>query len=271
MTEREMEDLLWQHPEKFFNETLTPFRRQPASEVGRADLVFTDRLGRLLVVELKKGKLERGAIDQLLDYFGMLKRQFPETPVELMVIANSIPEERQLTCEKLDINCLVISEKKYRDVAAEVGYDFGSEVPRTPNLQPLPHSALAPKPSGLRTPFKIEKAWGYSSESDGRVYFLAFVNAKGNCSVRTFDSNGFFLSREYGSGDYQDAFEERYKRARVMALSRQPNLEQSCRERLPDWVLAEFSGQVANFSTDGPVKKSEDTAPKGSAQDQTCP
>lgn len=66
MTEKE--DLLWNHPEKFLNEPLTQFRRQPSSAVGRADLIFEDRIGRLLIIELKKGTLERGAIPQLVDY-----------------------------------------------------------------------------------------------------------------------------------------------------------------------------------------------------------
>ncbi len=243
MKEREMEDLLWDYPDKFFNEPLTRFRRQPVSQVGRADLVFKDRLGRLLVVELKKGKLERGAIDQLLDYFGMLKREFSDTPVELMVVANSIPEERQLACEKHDINCLVISERKYRDIASEVDYVISSESPGPPVASAIQRTTTIP--SGTRrAPFKVEKAWGCWTDHEGRNYFLAFVNAKGNCSVRTFDLDGFFLSREYGSGDYQNAFEERYKKALPLNLAHQPNLEKSCRERLPDWVLSEFQQQL---------------------------
>jgi len=50
--------------------------------------VFEDRHGRLLIIEVKHGKLPRGAIDQLLDYFGMMKQRFPNRPVELMVVAN---------------------------------------------------------------------------------------------------------------------------------------------------------------------------------------
>jgi RecB family endonuclease NucS len=68
MTEHEMEDLVWQHPEKFLNEPLRQFQRQPASGVGRADLIFLDRLDRLLVIELKRGTLARGAVPQLVDY-----------------------------------------------------------------------------------------------------------------------------------------------------------------------------------------------------------
>jgi hypothetical protein len=244
MTEREMEDLLWNHPDKFFSEPLTQFLRQPVSGVGRADLVFKDRLGRLLIVELKKGKLERGAIDQLLDYFGMMKRQFPETPVELMVIASNIPAERQLACEKHDINCFVISEKKFHDVAGDVGYKITSELSRTQH-SPSALSQTSVQQASRGAPFKIEKAWGHWTEKDGKGYYLAFVNAKGNCSVRMFNPDGLFLTREYGSGDYQNAFAERYTQARRLTLTHQPNLEQSCRTGLPDWVLTEFQGQLS--------------------------
>ncbi len=44
MTEREMEDLLWEYPEKLLNEPLTRFRRLQRSGVGRCDLIFEDRL-----------------------------------------------------------------------------------------------------------------------------------------------------------------------------------------------------------------------------------
>ncbi len=127
MTEREMEDLLWEHPEKFLNEPLKKFQRQPASGVGRADLVFLDRLDRILVIELKRGTLQRGAVPQIVDYHAMLKSRFPEKSVELMIIANSIPLERRVSCEQHHIEAVEISEKKFRDVADETGYVFKSE------------------------------------------------------------------------------------------------------------------------------------------------
>jgi RecB family endonuclease NucS len=88
MIEREMQELLWRYPERLVNEPLKQFAWETASDVGRADLVFEDRHGRLLIIEVKHGKLPRGAIDQLLDYFGMMKQRFPNRPVELMVVAN---------------------------------------------------------------------------------------------------------------------------------------------------------------------------------------
>ena len=127
MIEKEREDLLGQHPEKFLNEPLKQFQRQPSSPVGRADLIFEDRIGRLLVVELKRDTLGRGAIKQLIDYYGMLKSQFPDKAVELMIVAGHIPAERKLACELYNISALEITQKKYRDVAGEVGYVFESE------------------------------------------------------------------------------------------------------------------------------------------------
>jgi len=132
MVEREMEDLLWDHPEKFLGEELTRFERQSGSGVGRSDLIFIDRIGRYLVVEVKHGKLQRGAVEQLHDYYGMMKHRFPDSVVELMVVANQIPDERRLACEKLNIEVREISEKKFRDVASEVNYVFHSETDTGP-------------------------------------------------------------------------------------------------------------------------------------------
>ena len=122
MKEREMEDLLWMYPEKFLNEPWKQFERQPSGAVGRADLSFTDSMGRILVIEVKHGTLPREAIAQLHDYFGMYKARFPNKPVELMVVANRIPIERRLACEQYDIEAREIPEKKFRDVAKAVGY-----------------------------------------------------------------------------------------------------------------------------------------------------
>jgi RecB family endonuclease NucS len=118
MIEREMQELLWRYPERFLNEPLQQFAWEFPSPIGRADLVFEDRHGRLLIIEVKRGKLPRGAIDRLLDYFGMIKLKFPEKPVEMMVVANVIPPERQLTCESREIECRSIYSAKLRRKSA---------------------------------------------------------------------------------------------------------------------------------------------------------
>lgn len=149
MIERDMQELIWRYPDRLLNEPLKQFAWETSSEVGRADLVFEDRHGRLLIVEVKRGKLPRGAIDQLLDYFGMMKEKFPEKPVELMVVANVIPSQRRLTCESRDIECREISEKIFRDLAAEIGYRFTSE--QGLSIESPEHQSTIPNPSEART------------------------------------------------------------------------------------------------------------------------
>lgn len=248
MTEREMEDLLWEHPDRFLNEPLKQFRRQPSSSVGRADLIFEDRLGRLLIVEMKKGQLPRGAVPQLVDYFGMVKREFPDKPVEMMVVANSIPPERALACQNHHIECWEIPERRFRQVAEEVGYEFKSEFQAVSEVPPEPQEkqtrVISPgKYDG--PPRKVEKAWFHSEKFIGKPVFLAFVNQKGNCSMRVFDAaDGAFLEKRYGPGDYQEAFREYWSQGTPVSLSQQPNLEKVCKPRLPSIVLAELQRQV---------------------------
>lgn len=257
MTEREMEDLVWENPEKFLNEPLTQFQRQPASGVGRADLIFLDRIGRVLVIELKRGTLERGAVPQIVDYFGMLKSRFPDKSVELMIIANSIPSERRLSCQHFHIEAVEISQKKFRDVAEEIGYVFRSETetaaPPSPSLDrlesELPAAAEAKAQANRDdfpyAPSKTEKGWYHWKGKDGRGYFLAFVNAKGSCSIRRFEADGgAFLGRDYKSGDYQASFSEYLKSAVALYVGRQPNLERDCKARLPAIVRSELRQQV---------------------------
>jgi hypothetical protein len=200
MLEREMQELLWRYPERLLNEPLTQFAWETSSEVGRADLVFEDRHGRLLIVEVKRGKLPRGAIDQLQDYFGMMKHRFPNKPVELMVVANSIPSERRLTCESRDIECREISEKTFRDVAAEVSYSFASET-KMPQAAPEP---LVVPSARERSPMKQASEgasnWSFSKTTDstadardflsrcddaGKTFFTALFDAQKVVSNQT--------------------------------------------------------------------------------------
>jgi hypothetical protein len=89
-----------------------------------------------------------------------------------------------------------------------------------------------------------KKAW-YYVEVNGRGYFLAVVNMKGSCSMRTFDSeSGRFLGKQYTHGDYQEQFARHLKDAKEVTVDRQPNLERECREQLPQNVLAYLRGQL---------------------------
>jgi len=248
MTEHDMEELLWRFPEKFLNEPLEPFRRQPSSQVGRADLIFKDRIGRFLVIEIKKGMLPRGTVNQLVDYYGMLKREFQNESVELMAVANSIPEDRAIACLKYDIEPREISEKRFLDIAREVGYVFESpnnddDKKRTASLQKNVSLSSRTANNFLGTN-RVERAWYLSTSAVGRPAYLAFVNAKGNCSMRVFDADdGSFLGRRYAGGDYRAAFRDYIQASIPVNVTRQPNLEEQCKKQLPSTILAELKRQ----------------------------
>jgi hypothetical protein len=191
---------LWRYPERFLNEPLEPFLRETSSDVGRADLVFKDRHGRFLVIELKRGKLPRGAIGQLLDYFGMMKRRFPEKPVELMVVANVIPPERRLTCESRDIECREIAEKAFRDVAADVGHTFASES----STSRLPSDAPASPPSlGHTDGQEGTGRWSYSRAAQSPADVQDFLSRCDEEGRRFFSSISIALGSHRWCGDFQ--------------------------------------------------------------------
>ncbi|MFC1783585.1 endonuclease NucS domain-containing protein [Planctomycetota bacterium] len=243
MIEKEMEDLLWFYPDNIFREKLTPFRRQPSSEVGRADLVFTDELGNLLIMEIKKGRLGRndmtGAIGQLKDYYGAMKKEFPEKAVDLMLVANEIPRERKIALEKEDIEPKEIPEAKFRKIAKAVGYIFKSE--KGPGGPPPP----PPPPPG-----KVEKAWYYWRDPLDREYVLAFVNGKGSCSQRFWDAESFAFIKQHKpnpTGDFQEQFKDFINPIWRLELSKHPNLEKTCKVRLPEWVINELRPQIEDI------------------------
>ncbi len=122
MTERDMENLLWQYPEKFFNEPLKRFMQQPTTRVGRADLVFIDERGAFLVMELKRGRLKRKVMTQMLDYESHYALGYPNQTIRMMAVANEILPESQHGLKRLGYEWTEISEMTFVRVAQEVGY-----------------------------------------------------------------------------------------------------------------------------------------------------
>jgi hypothetical protein len=89
------------------------------------------------------------------------------------------------------------------------------------------------------------KAWFFQKDDKGRGFFLAFINAKGSCSVRTFNAEtGIFMGKRYRSGNYQDQFADLIEGATELTVQTQPNLERDCKERLPKKILDYLRSQI---------------------------
>lgn len=118
------------------------------------------------------------------------------------------------------------------------------EDPWSPDSQPF---STSPSPHRLAPPVSHSKGWYHLLAPDGREYFLAFVNAKGSCSMRVFDGgSGRFLRKQYDRGDFQDAFSKYFENGVQVYVSRQPNLERECKDRLPGDVFSELRSQAAS-------------------------
>jgi len=90
MNERDFEDIVCKYPD-LIEDGLVFQGRQVVLRGKRADIVFSDKRGQNLIVELKKGIVLREHIAQLLDYEGYFLSKDDPT-IRVMLIGNRVPE-----------------------------------------------------------------------------------------------------------------------------------------------------------------------------------
>jgi len=104
MLEKDIENLIAQHPDEFFpNSGFSLTGQQVKLDRCYADIIFVDKHKRKIIVEVKRGILSRDASGQVMEYYGLLKRQSPDAIVELILCANIIPPERKTFLETVGI------------------------------------------------------------------------------------------------------------------------------------------------------------------------
>jgi glycerate kinase len=121
MLEKDIENLLASYPDEFFpNAGFKLMDQQVRLGKYYADIIFTDKHSRKIIVEVKRGTLSRDAVGQIIDYYGLIKEQEPKQCIELILCANTIPPERRkfleitgIECKELDISLLEKIAKKY--------------------------------------------------------------------------------------------------------------------------------------------------------------
>ena len=97
MLEKDIENLIASFPKEFFpKEELKLISQQYTLAKRRIDILFEDKYKRYIIVEVKRGILSREASGQIIEYYGLLKNQFPDKIIELILCANTIPIERKL-------------------------------------------------------------------------------------------------------------------------------------------------------------------------------
>ena len=114
LLEEDMENLIGSNPAKYLEEEgLDLLQRQYTVGNYRFDLLFQDRHGAKLIVEIQRGTLDRNHTYKILDYYDEYKSRNPKEFVELMVVANKITSERRNRLRSYGISFKEIPESVF--------------------------------------------------------------------------------------------------------------------------------------------------------------
>lgn len=116
MLEREFEILIRTLPKAFLPNGWVLIAQQLSLPSGRLDMLYSDKAGVRHVVELKKGKVPKASIEQVLNYARDLSSQSKNTSVVPWVIANEIPEATVNYAIKHKVRTLEITTEKCFEV-----------------------------------------------------------------------------------------------------------------------------------------------------------
>ncbi len=129
MLEREMEDLIANHPDHFFprHGFILKGRQQSFRGVGRFDLLFTDRYGMDVLMELKAVPAKYDVIDQVARYRDALV-DMGSTRIIMWLVAPTIPKSMCEFLSHLGIEYTEIHPSEFSRIAKITGYTLrGSE------------------------------------------------------------------------------------------------------------------------------------------------
>jgi predicted RNA-binding protein with PUA-like domain len=125
MLEKDIENLIANHPEEFFpNSGFKLIGQQVKLGKCYADIIFVDKHKRKVIVEVKRGILSRDASGQVMEYYGLLKTESLDDFVELILCANIIPPERKIFLETIGIECKELGINIINQIAQKVNYHF---------------------------------------------------------------------------------------------------------------------------------------------------
>lgn len=125
MLEKDIENLIAEHPEDFFpGEGFSLIEQQHTIEGKRIDILFEDKLNRKIIVEVKRGILSREASGQVAEYYGLLKNKNQDKYYEMILCANVIPNERRVFLEQIGIECKELGIAYISEIAKKHNYTF---------------------------------------------------------------------------------------------------------------------------------------------------
>ena len=116
MLEREFEILIRTLPRAFLPSGWVLIAQQLSLPSGRLDMLYSDKAGVRHVVELKKGKAPKSAIEQVLSYANDLRSQGKKACVVPWIIANEISKATENYAHENKVRTLEITTDKCFEV-----------------------------------------------------------------------------------------------------------------------------------------------------------
>ena len=110
LSESDMEEIISKHPEMVEGDLMLKGRQVYVSGL-RIDLLFVDKFGDRLIVELKKGTVTRSHVAQLMEYSGAIPEE-QRSVTRVMLIANVVPPRWK---KALDVHGIEYRELANRD------------------------------------------------------------------------------------------------------------------------------------------------------------
>jgi hypothetical protein len=128
MLEREMEDLIADHADEFFQrrQFVLKGRQGTFSGVGRYDLLFEDGFSNTILMELKAVPAKLDVAERLVKYKQALENAGQKNVI-MWLVAPMIPKHVADFLDRFGVEHTEVHEAEFRQVAARHNYSFLSE------------------------------------------------------------------------------------------------------------------------------------------------
>lgn len=125
MLEKDIENLIAKYPDEFFPTSgFQLVGQQIRLGICFADIIFKDKFDRNVIVEVNRGIFSRDASGQVMEYYGLLKNEEPDSIIELILCANIIPAERKKFLETIGIECKELGINRLNEIASKYNYKY---------------------------------------------------------------------------------------------------------------------------------------------------
>jgi len=122
MNEKMMQEIIGKYPsEALGEEGLVFFDREVKTGNRRLDIVLKDSTGRLVLLDVQKGPLDSGKIDQHKDFCMEFSRSNPYFQIRIMYVANYISTLQKDILHQRGYEFKELSQKQLEDIAEKYG------------------------------------------------------------------------------------------------------------------------------------------------------